>query len=96
MELTAVKYGIGTTVMDPNPTFDPTNAAKYFTIAAVVYLLASGVSKIGVGLVLYRLVNSTDMFKTRRFLMFCIAITAVWFLGGALVFGLQCRPLSKA
>lgn len=93
MELTAVRYGIGATAMEP--TFDPTSAAKYFTIAAVVYILASGVSKVGVGLVLYRLA-SVDMRKMRLFLAGCITVTAVWFLGGALVFGLQCRPLAKA
>lgn len=94
MELTSIRYGIGATAMEP--TFDPTNAAKYFTIAAVIYLLASGVSKVGVGLVLYRLADSTDMYKSRWFLMGCIILTAVWFLGGALVFALQCRPLAKA
>ncbi|KAK7935927.1 hypothetical protein PG985_001422 [Apiospora marii] len=94
MELTAVRYGIGATVMEP--TFDPAFAAKYFTIGSVVYILSSGVSKIGVGLVLYRLGNSTDMRKMRMFLVGCIAVTAVWFLGGALVFGMQCQPLSKA
>ncbi|KAK8041100.1 hypothetical protein PG994_014107 [Apiospora phragmitis] len=82
--------------MEPEPTFDPMNAAKYFTIAAVVYLLASGVSKIGVGLVLYRLAGSTDMYKVRWFLVPCMVLTAVWFLGSALVFALQCRPLAKA
>ncbi|KAK8852093.1 hypothetical protein PGQ11_014572 [Apiospora arundinis] len=94
MELTAIRYGIGATEMEP--TFDPMNAAKYFTIAAVVYLLASGVSKIGVGLVLYRLADSTDMYKMRWFLMGCMTLTAVWFIGGALVFAMQCRPLAKA
>ncbi|KAK8065038.1 hypothetical protein PG997_011785 [Apiospora hydei] len=94
MELTAVRYGIGATVM--KPSFDPRTAAKYFTIAAVVYLLSSGVSKIGVGLVLFRLTNNSDMRRMRWLLVGCIAMTAVWFLGGALVIALQCRPLSKA
>ncbi|KAK8113501.1 hypothetical protein PG984_014027 [Apiospora sp. TS-2023a] len=74
MELTAVRHGIGAAVMEP--TFDPTNAAKYFTIAAFVYLLASGVSKVGVGLVLYRLANSTDMLNMRRFLAWDLTDTA--------------------
>ncbi|KAK7968033.1 uncharacterized protein PG986_002310 [Apiospora aurea] len=72
------------------------NAAKYYTIAAVVYLLASGFSKIGVGLVLLRLTSNSDMRGMRWFLAGCITTTAAWFLGGALVFALQCRPLSKA
>ncbi|KAM0279346.1 hypothetical protein ACHAO9_011747 [Fusarium lateritium] len=59
MELEAIRYGIGMTTMEDG--FDPIQAAMYFTTAQLVYIIPTGISKLGVGLVLFRLTSGTDM-----------------------------------
>ncbi|KAF7557148.1 hypothetical protein G7Z17_g915 [Cylindrodendrum hubeiense] len=59
MELKAIDYGIGATTVESS--FDPIKAAMFFTIAQIVYILATGISKLGVALVLFRLADKSDM-----------------------------------
>lgn len=94
MELQAINYGIGATAMEDG--FDLVKAAMYFTIAQIVYILATGISKLGVGLVLYRLADKSDMRKVRWMLIVSMIVVGIWSLVVALIFALQCRPLSVA
>ncbi|KAI5460388.1 hypothetical protein BGZ63DRAFT_246741 [Mariannaea sp. PMI_226] len=94
MELQSINYGIGATAMEDG--FDPIKAAMYFTIAQIVYILTTGISKIGVGLVLFRLADKSDMQAVRRGLIVSLVMVAGWSLAVALIFALQCRPLSVA
>ncbi|KAH6886336.1 hypothetical protein B0T10DRAFT_608019 [Thelonectria olida] len=94
MELQAINYGIGATAMEDG--FDLIKAAMYFTIAQIVYILATGISKLGVGLVLFRLADKSDLRIIRWALIASMVIVAIWSLVVALIFALQCRPLSVA
>jgi len=71
-------------------------SSKFFTIAQIVYILATGISKLGVGLVLYRLASNADMHLVRITLIVSMTIVGIWSLVTALIFALQCRPLSVA
>ncbi|KAF4435944.1 hypothetical protein F53441_13372 [Fusarium austroafricanum] len=70
--------------------------ALYFTTAPIVYILTTGITKLGVGLVLYRLANGADMRIVRIILLISMVILVLWFLVTDLIFALQCRPLSVA
>ncbi|KAJ4267253.1 hypothetical protein NW762_003357 [Fusarium torreyae] len=94
MELQAMRYGIGATKMEAG--FDPVKAAMFFTTAQVVYILTTGISKLGVGLVLFRLASGAGMRLVRIILTISMVIVTLWCLVTALIFGLQCRPLSVA
>ena len=61
-----------------------------------MYILASGISKIGVGLVLYRLASGAQMQVVSWTLLTFMVLMGVMSLAAALVFSLQCRPLSVA
>lgn len=61
-----------------------------------MYILATGVSKLGVGLVLLRLTNATMMTGLRSTLIILMVTYSVASLSVTIVFGLQCRPLSVA
>ena len=61
-----------------------------------MYILTTGISKLGVALVLYRLAAQSDMRVVRLLLLISMVIVGVWSLATALVYGLQCRPLSVA
>ncbi|KAM0208080.1 hypothetical protein ACHAQD_011782 [Fusarium lateritium] len=86
MELEAIRYGIGMTTMEDG--FDPIQAAMYFTTAQLVYIITTGISKLGVGLVLFRLTSGTDMRIVRVTLMVSMIIVTLWCLATALIFGL--------
>ncbi|RFN50697.1 putative integral membrane protein [Fusarium flagelliforme] len=88
MELEAIRYGIGATMMEPD--FDPIKAAM------IAYILTTGISKLGVGLVLLRLASGADMRTVRIILIISMTIVTLWCLVTTLIFGLQCRPLSVA
>ncbi|KAH7126520.1 hypothetical protein B0J13DRAFT_646635 [Dactylonectria estremocensis] len=94
IELQAIDYGIGATTIEED--FDLVKAAMFFTVAQIVYILATGISKLGVGLVLFRLADKSDMLIVRFTLVVSMAIVCVWTLAVALIFALQCRPLSVA
>ncbi|KXJ85063.1 hypothetical protein Micbo1qcDRAFT_106274, partial [Microdochium bolleyi] len=94
MELRAVDLGIGATRIEPG--FDMMEAAKYFTCAQVVYILATGLSKIGIGLVLLRLSDKAGMTLVRWLLLSTMAVVGATSIGVGLLFALQCRPLSVA
>ncbi|KAL7764874.1 hypothetical protein ACKLNR_006019 [Fusarium oxysporum f. sp. zingiberi] len=94
MELQAIRYGIGATTIEPD--FDLTKAAMFFTAAQIVYILTTGISKLAVGLVLFRLANGANMKIVGRALAVSMIIVTLWCLVTALIFGLQCRPLSVA
>ncbi|VUC32593.1 unnamed protein product [Clonostachys rosea] len=93
-ELVAIDNGIGATVMEP--TFDLIKAAKFFTIAQIVYILTTGISKLGVALVLYRLSDRSDLKQIRLVLIVSMVIVTLWCFATALLYALQCRPLSVA
>lgn len=61
-----------------------------------MYILASGLSKVGVGLVLHRLSSGADMTLVRVILIAAMGVMSVVTLAIAVMFGLQCRPLSAA
>ncbi|RGP70053.1 integral membrane [Fusarium sporotrichioides] len=94
MELQAIRYGIGATAMEDG--FDPIKAAMFFTTAQIAYILTTGVSKLGVGLVLFRLASGANMRAVRTILIISMAIVTLCCLVTALIFGLQYRPLSVA
>ncbi|KAF4954605.1 hypothetical protein FSARC_12045 [Fusarium sarcochroum] len=94
MELQAIRYGIGATAMKAG--FDPIKAAMFFTAAQIDYILTTRISKLGVGLVLFRLASGAGMKIIRIILIISMIIVTLWFLVTALIFGLQCRPLSVA
>ncbi|KAH7161052.1 hypothetical protein EDB81DRAFT_755637 [Dactylonectria macrodidyma] len=70
--------------------------AQFFTVAQIVYILATGISKLGVGLVLFRLADKSDMRVVRFTLVASMVVVCIWTLVVALIFALQCRPLSVA
>ncbi|KAL6915619.1 hypothetical protein FSST1_007114 [Fusarium sambucinum] len=94
MELQAIRYGIGATVM--KDSFDPIKAAMFFTTAQIAYILTTGLSKLGVGLVLFRLAKGANMRAVRIILIISMVVVTLWCLVTTLIFGLQCRPLSVA
>ncbi|CAK7218036.1 hypothetical protein SEUCBS140593_003407 [Sporothrix eucalyptigena] len=101
MELNAVHYGIGAT--NEEPWFNAIEAAKYFTIAQLLYIIASGITKLAVALVLHRLTSrasdgngSNNMRFARIGLLCTMGVTIVFTIVVTLIFALQCRPLSVA
>lgn len=95
--MNAVHYGIGATTMEP--WFDPIKAAMYFTIAQLLYIIASGLTKLAVALVLHRLTSRTEssnMRLARIGLIITMIVTVVFTVVVTLMFALQCRPLSVA
>ncbi|KAH8664550.1 hypothetical protein BX600DRAFT_512571 [Xylariales sp. PMI_506] len=94
LELSAIHYGIGATVWETQ--FDPVKAAMFFTIAQVVYIATAGLSKLGVAMVLLRLANGSDMPAVRLVLIVSMSIFTLVSFSAALVYGLQCRPISVA
>ena len=69
---------------------------QYFTVAQLVYIIASGISKVAVALVLMRLTNRADMKVARLVLWGTIGVISVFTIVVCLIFALQCRPLSVA
>ncbi|KAL5605837.1 hypothetical protein FOVSG1_005984 [Fusarium oxysporum f. sp. vasinfectum] len=111
MELQAIRYGIGATTIEPNfdlikaamisifhglPAEASLTLIKFFTTAQIVYILTTGISKLAVGLVLFRLANGANMKIVRKALAVSMIIVTLWCLLTALIFGLQCCPLSVA
>ncbi|CAI6099775.1 hypothetical protein V2G26_004503 [Clonostachys chloroleuca] len=96
MEFAALHYGIGAPAEEVKPYHNPISAAKYYTIAAIVYILTTGVSKVGVGLVLHRLSSGADMRAIQIVLVVAMSVMGIVALVIAIIFGLQCRPLSAA
>ncbi|KAH7215269.1 hypothetical protein DER44DRAFT_715607 [Fusarium oxysporum] len=111
MELQAIRYGIGATTIEPDfdlikaamvsifhglPAKASLTLIKFFTTAQIVYILTTGISKLAVGLVLFRLANGANMKIVRRALAVSMINVTLWCLVTALIFGLQCRPLSVA
>ncbi|KAJ4011146.1 hypothetical protein NW766_007784 [Fusarium irregulare] len=68
----------------------------FFTTSQIAYILTTGISKLGVGLVLLRLASGADMRTVRIILIMSMIIVTLWCLVTTLIFGLQCRPLSVA
>ncbi|EXL96333.1 hypothetical protein FOIG_11294 [Fusarium odoratissimum NRRL 54006] len=87
MEVQAIRCGIGATTIEPD--FDLTKAAMFFKAAQIVYILTTGISKLAVGLVLFRLANAASMKIVRRVLAVSMIIVSLWCLVTALIFGLQ-------
>ncbi|KAF5545700.1 integral membrane protein [Fusarium napiforme] len=111
MELQAIQYGIGERSIEPDfdltkaamvlifhglHTKTSLTTIKFFTAAQIVYILTTGISKLAVGLVLFRLANGANMKIVRSALAVSMIIVTLWCLVTALIFGLQCRPLSVA
>ncbi|CAK7234497.1 hypothetical protein SCUCBS95973_008957 [Sporothrix curviconia] len=102
MELNAIHYGIGATITED--WFNPIEAAKYFTIAQLLYIMASGITKLAVALVLHRLTahasdgngGSNNMRFARIGLLITMAVTIIFTVVLTLIFAQQCRPLSVA
>ncbi|KAI1488797.1 hypothetical protein F5X96DRAFT_671320 [Biscogniauxia mediterranea] len=94
MDLVSIAYGIGAT--NEEPGFNSTKAAIYFTVSQVVYILTFGILIIAVGMVPFRITEGTHSYRLRIFLVVSMAIAAFWSLGTAILFGLQCYPLSVA
>lgn len=69
---------------------------KFFTCAQVVYILATGISKIGIGLVLHRLSDHSGMILVQWVLRVSMAVVGLASLAVGLLFALQCQPLSVA
>jgi hypothetical protein len=69
---------------------------QYFTVAQLVYILASGITKLAVALVLLRLTSHSDMRAARLVLFALMGVIAVFTVVVTLIFALQCRPLSVA
>ncbi|KAI9167859.1 hypothetical protein HJFPF1_03999 [Paramyrothecium foliicola] len=94
LELVAIENGIGATVMEPH--FDMIKASKFFIIGHMVYVLSAGITKLSVALVLLRIAQNTDMRNIRITLRVSMVFVIVWYLGIAVVYCLQCRPLPLA
>ncbi|EMT62746.1 hypothetical protein FOC4_g10006383 [Fusarium odoratissimum] len=78
MEVQAIRCGIGATTIEPD--FDLTKAAMFFKAAQIVYILTTGISKLAVGLVLFRLANAASMKIVRRVLAVSMIIVSLWCL----------------
>ncbi|RMJ09445.1 hypothetical protein CDV36_010933 [Fusarium kuroshium] len=76
LELEAIRYGIGAAAMEEG--FDINKAAMFFTIAQVVYIITTGISKMGVALVLFRLASGADMKVIRSILAATTVILGLW------------------
>ncbi|KAH6980747.1 hypothetical protein BKA56DRAFT_673226 [Ilyonectria sp. MPI-CAGE-AT-0026] len=61
IELQYIDYGIGATPSEEG--FDPIKTAmvRFFTVAQIVYILTTGVSKLGEAFVLLRLADKSGM-----------------------------------
>ncbi|KAJ1324144.1 hypothetical protein MN608_10204 [Microdochium nivale] len=94
MKLRAIDLGIGTTTMEEG--FDMMEAAKYFICAQIVYILATGIFKVAIGLVLLRLSSKTEMAIVRWSIFVTMAIVGATSMGVSLLLALQRRPLSAA
>ncbi|EFX00380.1 hypothetical protein CMQ_7382 [Grosmannia clavigera kw1407] len=62
MEMRAIHFGIGSTTLEP--ISDMLKAAMYFTIAQILYILSSGITKLAVAVVLLRLTKHSDITST--------------------------------
>lgn len=83
--------------LDLNHTRSYSRVSKqYFTVAQIVYILTTGISKLGVALVLFRLADRSDLRAARLLLLITIAIICIISLVSALIYALQCRPLPVA
>lgn len=83
--------------LDLNHTRSYSRVSKqYFTVAQIVYILTTGISKLGVALVLFRLADRSDLRAARLLLLITIAIICIVSLVSALIYALQCRPLPVA
>ena len=71
-------------------------ARQYFTIAQVVYVLTTGISKLAIALVLYRLAHGAGIRLLNLILTVSMVVVSAVALVVALIIGLQCRPLSVA
>ncbi|RSL90652.1 hypothetical protein CDV31_015642 [Fusarium ambrosium] len=80
LELEAIRYGIGAAAMEEG--FDINKAAMFFTIAQVVYIITTGISKMGVALVLFRLASGADMKVIRSILAATTVILGLWLAWG--------------
>ncbi|KAF5963234.1 integral membrane protein PTH11 [Fusarium bulbicola] len=84
MELQAIQYGIGARTFEPDfdltkaamvsifhglPTKTLLTLIKFFTAAQIVYILTTGISKLAVGLVLFRLAKGANMKIVRMVLL---------------------------
>ncbi|KAH8721698.1 hypothetical protein BGZ61DRAFT_530223 [Ilyonectria robusta] len=61
VKLQSIDYGIGATPSEEG--FDPIKAAmvRFFTVAQIVYILTTGISKLGAALVLLRVADKYGM-----------------------------------
>lgn len=69
-------------------------ATKYFLIVQLVYMITLYLSKLSVGLVLYRLAEARQ--GVRRMLLASMVVLTVWTAVTVLTVALQCIPLSVA
>lgn len=93
-ELQAVYYGLAAT--DVKPQYDALKSAMYFTVAQLLYIISSGITKLAVCAVLFRLTSRSDMMFVRYSLIFMAVTVIIFTFVVGLIFGLQCQPLSVA
>jgi hypothetical protein len=89
-EFVAIHYGYAAT--DIKPQYNPQTAIKYFTIAMNLYIASLALTKLGVGLVLYRIAET--MRSVRRFIVVLMTVCTGWSIGIFVIFAMQCRPLA--
>ncbi|KUI71670.1 hypothetical protein VM1G_07091 [Cytospora mali] len=85
-------YGFGATEMLPG--YNPILASKYFLIVQLVYMITLYISKLSVGLVLYRIAETQK--TVRKWLLGSMILLTVWTAVSVLTIALQCRPLAAA
>ncbi|ROW15875.1 hypothetical protein VPNG_02632 [Cytospora leucostoma] len=85
-------YGYGAT--DERPGYNLMLGVKYFLIVQLVYMITLYLSKLSVGLVLYRLAEAR--IGVRRMLLASMVVLTVWTAVTVLTVALQCIPLSVA
>ena len=69
------------------------NLLQYFILGQLTYALTSGLVKLSVGLLLYRIAAAPVY---RHTVMISIIIVVVWSLATVMIIALQCQPLSFA
>ncbi|ROW02929.1 hypothetical protein VSDG_01719 [Cytospora chrysosperma] len=92
LSLICLSYGYGATEMLPG--YNAILGAKYFLIVQLVYMITLYVSKLSVGLVLYRLAEARKAIRIS--LMVSMVVLTIWTTVTVLTISLQCRPLAAA
>jgi len=85
----------GISILQPSSIFCDihSNLPQYFILGQSTYALTSGLVKLSVGLLLYRIAAIPAY---RYTVMISIIIVVVWSLATVMIIALQCQPLSFA